>query len=167
MKPIVDSIVKSGFSFKSYSITRFNVSTTEDNWKDYLDYLNSTNPKTAEWLINLSILQPRYSSSRKVYICGIQCDVAMNIGLEETETTQLLSLNSEIKGVFESDGQFKPEVEEMLVKVQMPAILMPYLRGCITTFLATAGYGPIIFPLINVNREAARDLKDIPVEIID
>jgi preprotein translocase subunit SecB len=55
------------------------------------------------------------------------------------------------------------KLEENMVHVNIPAILLPYLRSAITTILSQAGFGTIVLPLINVHEVTRRK----PVEILD
>jgi preprotein translocase subunit SecB len=46
-------------------------------------------------------------------------------------------------------------MEEKLVRLQIPALLFPYLRPGVTSLLANAGFPGVMFPLINVQALAA------------
>jgi preprotein translocase subunit SecB len=50
-----------------------------------------------------------------------------------------------------------------MVRINIPAILLPYLRAAITTIISQAGFGTIVFPLINIYEIAASH----PVNILD
>ncbi|MDQ7031324.1 MAG: protein-export chaperone SecB [Desulfonauticus sp.] len=65
------------------------------------------------------------------------------------------------------EGKLEKEVEEKLVKYQIPALLFPYLRGTITSFLSNAGFASVILPLINIYALAKDYLSDMDIEIID
>jgi hypothetical protein len=41
------------------------------------------------------------------------------------------------------------------------------LRATITTLLASAGYGSVMVPLINVYRAAKEQFKDTPIKIVE
>lgn len=59
-----------------------------------------------------------------------------------------------------ADEDLEPAQLESLVKLQIPAILFPYIRAAMTSFLANAGFPGVHLPLINVQRFAAgQDLQ--------
>jgi preprotein translocase subunit SecB len=94
------------------------------------------------------------------YVGGLN----IKIQILDSNRIQILSGDFGISGLFRflSDAMDK-RIEENMVRVNIPAILLPYLRSAITTILSQAGFGTIVVPLINVH-EAVREK---PIEILD
>jgi len=128
-----------------------------------LDFMNVGD--TEGWNLTINIRQPIFVEKEKVYVSGIGCKLELKSSVGE-ETPPLARLNASISGKFSTEGGFSVEQEESLVRTQMPAILFPYLRGAVTSFLANAGFGPFIFPLINMQEVAKQSLKDVKPKII-
>ncbi|MCH3915955.1 MAG: protein-export chaperone SecB [Spirochaetia bacterium] len=85
----------------------------------------------------------------KILICKF--GIKLKAFASEKYENQLAEGEFCITGLF----RIKKEIEHTqngtyFEKYTMPAILFPYLRATITTTFATAGFGAIIFPLINV-----------------
>jgi len=162
----------SSFNFSSYAIEKFNLSFGEEASGLLISEYAIAHTEM-EWIFSIKIANPKYIKSESVYICGVACKVTLK-KTEKTEQkgqdktpTPLLIIDAIISGVFGTDGQLPRETEERIAKAQAPAILLPYLRGTITTFLSNAGYGSVTFPLININKVAETDLKDTPIEVIE
>lgn len=162
----------SSFSFSSYAIDKFNLSFGEKASGLLISEFAVANTEM-EWIFSIKIANPKFIKSENVYICGVACKATLK-KVEETEHEEedkadstLLIIDAAISGIFKTDGQLEHETEERIAKAQAPAILLPYLRGTITTFLANAGFGTVIFPLININKVAETNLKDTPIEVIE
>jgi preprotein translocase subunit SecB len=54
-----------------------------------------------------------------------------------------------------------PQREKNMVQINIPAILLPYLRSAITTILSQAGFGTIVLPLINIYEIAKQQTTEI------
>jgi preprotein translocase subunit SecB len=71
-----------------------------------------------------------------------------------------------LDGDFGISGLFRPinmdgKTEENMVRYNIPAILMPYLRSAITTIVSQAGFGTVVLPLINVYEIAKKNQIEI------
>ena len=164
--------IKSSFQFISYKIDRFKF-----DIKPYLGILESNKSVDENlWKIKIAIRQPIYFKSEKRYVGGLDVLLELdspnieikknNKGSNKKEKSSPLKLESGIAGAFAVDeGRFDKKIEESIVKHQFPAILYPYLRGAITTFLANAGFGSVIIPLINIY-ELAKKL-DLNIMVVD
>ncbi|MDR1286539.1 MAG: protein-export chaperone SecB [Treponema sp.] len=106
--------------------------------------------KTGKYLLNNGIH----------YVGGLNARIQIIDGNQ----TQILNGDFGISGLFRplSDTMDK-KLEENMVHINIPAILLPYLRSAITTILSQAGFGTIILPLINVHEVT----RQKPVEILD
>lgn len=161
--------VTSEFQFKSFKVDRF-VFTSQAKF-NLLARVEGFPPE--EWEFKFRFRNPMYFQKLKVYVGGV--DVLLTIPDpdkspdEEQDPVEsaLVSLDTGIGGVFPVKERLDKDMEDGLAKIQIPALLLPYLRGTITSFLANAGFGTVIFPLINIHAAAADALKDVEVKIIE
>ncbi len=123
------------------------------------------------WKLNITIREPLFSQGQKKYIGGI--DTGLYLFPPEIKTEDkneaLIKVDIGIVGVFSSveEGGFNKETIENLVKVQIPAILFPYVRSTITSLLANAGFGSVILPLINMQELAKQAVGEVSIKTID
>ena len=156
----------SEFQFKSYKIDRFNY-----QMSPYFQLLEVNEPIDQNlWEVQIGLRQPVFSKKQKAYIGGL--DIRLRLELPDAQDKEkkleLLKLEAGIAGLFVViEGKFEKKIEERLVKYQIPALLLPYLRGTITSFLSNAGFASVILPLINIHALAKEYLNDIDIEIID
>lgn len=164
--------VKSAFSFESYKV---------DDLKLYaapnisLLSFRGVIPED-EWHVSLSIREPHYFEENSAYVGGLDLSLALftDVGKEKVKTGEevseedyVLRVEGGIAGLFTTEnGAFDKVTEEGLVKIQIPALLLPYLRGTITSLLANSGYGTVILPLINIHAVAEEQLKDVKVKVV-
>ena len=152
------SSITSSFKFISYKVDDFKFEMSKHI--SLLSYTGNTNKD--DWEINLSIKQPTLFKKNNSYIGGINCKVSLL-----SDKKPIINLETSISGLFQSDNQLNHDVEENLVKYQIPTILFSYLRSTITTFIANAGFGSFVFPLINVVELSKKTLKNIQINIIE
>jgi preprotein translocase subunit SecB len=156
-----DGSVVSSFKFISYKVDDFEFH-MEKNFA-LLDNMDSLNPSM--WDFNVMVRTPMFFQGRNQYLSGVKCLVSLKPDPDRNEFRPL-ELSATISGLFETEGRFSEDTEMALVKMQMPTILLPYLRGTITSFLANAGFGSVILPLINMVKLADNALRDISVNVI-
>lgn len=150
--------VVSSFQMLSYKIDKINLS-----MQNSLKNIQNRNFSDEEWSFGVKIRQPIYESINKVYIGGL--DVILFYGNKENPK---ITLKSGIEGLFKVVGDdFTSEIENRVAKVQIPAILAPYLRSAITNILASAGFGSVMLPLLNMNAIAEDQLKEINIQRIN
>lgn len=157
--------IESSFKFLTYKIHEL-----------HLEYPNpfdrpEIGPKDV-WHLKLNVQVPRYYVKQKVYVGGLKCELMLfDKSIPEHEYTldkAILTVRTTVSGVFAvKKGQFPKELEEKLVKVQIPALLFPYVRGTVTSVLAGAGFGSMILPLINMNEVGKEALRDAGIKIIE
>lgn len=81
------------------------------------------------------------------YVGGLSTQITIN---DEESKEEVLSGEFGISGIFTADGDIEKSAEENFAKVNLPALLMPYIRAAMTNILSQAGFGTVLFPLINV-----------------
>lgn len=164
-----ESSIAAEFQFRSYKVDRFNFESKQQ--VGLLARQEGFSPE--QWDIQFRFRHPVYLKKGKAYVGGL--DMLLSIPWEGKEPEEgehakesaLISLDAGIAGVFTVSGRLDKKIEETLVKIQIPALLLPYLRGTISSFLANSGFGTLIFPLINIHAVAEDALKDVEVEIIE
>jgi preprotein translocase subunit SecB len=146
------------FQFISYKIDTVNVQAAKNISTLSISSLLPPNQmnfeigfrKTGKYLLNNAIH----------YVGGLN----IKIQILDSNKARILSGDFGISGLFRflSDITDK-STEKNMVHINIPAILLPYLRSAITTILSQAGFGTIVLPLINIHEMA----RHKPVEIID
>jgi preprotein translocase subunit SecB len=144
------------FQFISYKIDNVNLNVTKN--VGILATNALLQPNETEFTI--SIRNPcKYLINDAVhYVGGIKVDIT----IRDRNKEQIL------KGTFGISGLFRPQCldgqgEENMVRINIPVILLPYLRSSITTIFSQAGFGTIILPLINIYEI----VKNQSVDILD
>lgn len=154
----------SSFQFLNFKIDRFQFFLAED-----LDLLlSSEHIPQDRWNFKIGIRRPQFFTKNKTYVGGLTLEMSLprEKAGDEKDSEPLLSVSAEISGAFRCEEErFPKEVEEKMVKVHIPAILMPYLRSAITGFLAAAGYGGVVLPLINMHALIESDMDDAEILI--
>ncbi len=150
--------LESSIKFLSYKVDKFNFQIKRD--LEILKVNGNINANAINF--DIAVSRPCFFSKKNIYVCNLQCNINVKI-----ENTDILSLTSSISGAFSSDQRIAKEMEEKIIKIQMPTILLPYLRGTITSFLANAGFNAVIFPLVNMNEIAEKNLQGLEIQVID
>jgi hypothetical protein len=161
--------VTSEFQFRSYKVDRFKLETKPQ--VGLLARREGFSPE--DWDIKFRFRHPVYLKKEKTYVGGLDMLVSILEERKESEDADnsmgpfLVRLDAGIAGTFTVSGRLDKKTEETLVKIQIPALLLPYLRGTISSFLANSGFGTLIFPLINIHTAAENALKDVEIEIVE
>lgn len=123
------------------------------------------------WKLSITVREPLYSQSQKKYIGGLDTSLCLFPPEVKTEDKNeaLIKLDIGIAGIFSAveEGGFEKEVVENLVRVQIPAILFPYVRATITSLLANAGFGSVILPLVNMTELAKQAVGEVVIKTIE
>jgi len=123
------------------------------------------------WKLNISVREPIFVQSQKKYIGGVDTGLYLFPPDVQTEDKNeaLIRLDIGIAGIFSAveEGGFDKETLERLVKVQIPAILFPYVRATITSLFANAGFGSVILPLINMTELARQAVGEVVIKTIE
>jgi hypothetical protein len=166
----VPGSVEASFRFLAYKVTDAHLSV-----KQPVDYVRAIGPDDV-WQMTIKIQTPQYFSKRKLYVAGEYLRLALfsaqAAAARQSETENLddaiLVVEVTASGVFSvEEGRFAKDLEDRLVKLQGPAILLPYVRATILSLLATSGFGSAMIPLINMNEVAKTALKETEIEIVD
>ena len=152
--------IKSDFQFLSYKIDEINF-----HVKNNVNALIYTYSEDTNIEMNFAVrdIVKSTSDNRTQCMCGLD----IRIVIKDGSSNEIAQGEFGIEGVFLVDGTLENEKEENIVKFQFPTILFPYLRSAVTNILASAGFGSIIFPLINVHNLIANQQEHNPIKIID
>lgn len=152
--------VNAAFQFVSYKIDLFQFSARQD-----LSYLGLDALDSEKVNIKISFRPPVFDKSNALYMGGIEATFSYPFKDEES----LFDLQAGIEGIFQvvDKSQMEPDLEEDMVKYQIPAILFPYLRAAVTGFFASAGLGSFIFPLINVREMGKRIGDELKIQVVE
>jgi preprotein translocase subunit SecB len=149
--------VDSQFQFLSYKIDKIQM-----KMANKIEILMNNDPITPE-NINLAvrIRDPgKYTINNDIHYLG---GIDVKIDIISSGTIKILTGEFGIMGVFKTIEKLEKSTEERMVKINIPAILMPYLRATMTNILSGAGFGTVLFPLINMYELAEKST----VQIID
>lgn len=154
--------IKSEFQFESYKIDSFKFSSAQ--LVSLLEFQGEI--KSHDWKIDYIFRNPLYIESIKKYIGGL--DIRLRLfplkegecaSSDEEAQEPLVELEAGIAGVFSATkGEFTDEQIDILVKIQIPSILMPYLRSSISNFMCSGGWPHSPLPLVNIT-EMARTMN--------
>ncbi|MCD6396858.1 MAG: protein-export chaperone SecB [Spirochaetaceae bacterium] len=133
------------------------------------DFLNKN------WSINFALTIPTYFKANKKYHVGIKTNIELLAMISKEDivhdpsSNPLISLEASISGLFsvKDFNELDSDTVDNIVKYQFPTLLLPYLRGTVTSFLANAGFGTFIFPLVNMAKLSSNLLKDTPISVVE
>lgn len=107
--------------------------------------------------LQLRFRNPLLAKKDRLYVGGMEGLLNIYNSSEHSENNKVANIRIGIAGVFKVVGDdLAPELEEKLVKIQIPAILFPYLRSALSTITTSAGIAGVVLPLINVHELAKK-----------
>jgi preprotein translocase subunit SecB len=115
-----------------------------------IKYLLKDDPivlKDTNFLIKLRNTEKFNFDGSIKYVGGLTTKITVT---DEEDKKEILTGEFGISGIFVPDGEVDQELEENFARVNLPALLIPYLRALMTNVLSQAGFGTVLFPLINV-----------------
>lgn len=119
---------------------------------------NQFDPKKIKTSVSLRV--PQKLKNTDNYICGLTMIVEYGSNVEDT----YFKVSMSIVGFFvlrKEEIEIKNNLDiDMFLKTQPLAILSPYLRASLTSFLISAGVTQFVFPLINMKKLAEQHLAD-------
>jgi hypothetical protein len=160
---MADGSVKSGFRFAGFKVDAFEYQMLRN--VAVLTLAQPLDLDAADFKFRMR--QPIHIEKDRMYLIGIEC--AMSVFPEGADVSNreeaIVSVTCGIVGAFEVTGTaFTPDLEEKLVKFQLPTILLPYMRGTITNFLNNAGFALTPLPLFNIQEVAKQTLENMQIQ---
>lgn len=157
-----ESGIESAFQFLSYKIDTFHLDVTKDTRS--LAFSGVLGPQQVN--MSLSFRNPVHIQVDNAYVGGLDLQFSLFSSSDKGEENKLAEGRAGISGFFRTVGQLPPETEKNLVLIQIPALLLPYLRPAVTSLLINAGFAGIFFPLINIHALAADASKRLQIQEI-
>jgi hypothetical protein len=147
--------VEATFQFESYKVDSLRLEMKRI--LGLLEFQGCIDPKNLHFQI--AIRDPIYYKRQKRYLGGISLNLRLSPSEKKeppSDENALLKIDLSITGLFKSQERLDNATEENLAKLQVPAILLPYARATISSLLANAGFGSVVFPLINIHELAKK-----------
>ena len=142
---MAESRITAGFDFVSYKID--SISMKMGNEISFLMDTGPIQPDCIKLSIKLRDTEKFIINEKVTYIGGLMTLVRITNG---KDGPIMLEGQFGISGMFTAENLADNQVEETFAKVNLPALLMPYLRATMTNILSNAGFGTMLFPLVNV-----------------
>jgi preprotein translocase subunit SecB len=156
-----ESGIESAFQFLSYKIDTFHLEVT----KDTKSLAHNAVLDSSQVQMSLTIRNPIHIAADNTYVGGMDIQFSLFFSADRSESNRLAVGSAGISGYFRIVGNsLSKEAEESLVRLQIPALLLPYLRPAVTSLLINAGFPGVIFPLINVHALATEAGSKIRIQ---
>ena len=142
---MAESSVAAEFDFVSYKIDYVSFKMGNE-----ISSLLNTSPIKPEFInLSIKIRNPEkfIIDEKTSYIGGLITQVII---LNEADGNTMVEGQFGISGLFTSNDSVDKQAEETFAKINLPALLMPYLRATMTSILSNAGFGTMLFPLVNI-----------------
>ena len=162
--------ITSTFRFESYKIDHIAF-----EMKKIIPLLETTgNIDPKAWRFSINLAKPLYSKSHKKYISALRAELKLmpnsnNTDRQKEEKIEPLAMcEVTISGLFSvEEGRLDKKIEMNILKLQLPSLLLPYVRSAITSILANAGFGSVVLPLVNMQEIAKNAEHELDIQIID
>jgi preprotein translocase subunit SecB len=156
---MADGSIAASFDFLSYKIDKIEM--TMEKKVGYLINNDPVFPEDIKLSIKLRNTEKYiFEDGISHYIGGLNTLVEL---IDKETKSVMLKGEFGISGVFVAKDPVEKNAEENFAKINLPAILMPYLRASMTNTLSGAGFGTILFPLVNIYELA----KNKSLQIVD
>jgi preprotein translocase subunit SecB len=142
---MADGSIAAGFDFVSYKIE--SISMKMENNINFLVNTDPIGPDCIQLSIKLRNTEKFIINGTVAYIGGLMTQIKIT---DAINGPMMLEGQFSISGIFTSKSTTDDKTEENFAKINLPALLMPYLRATMTNILSNAGFGTILFPLVNV-----------------
>jgi preprotein translocase subunit SecB len=142
---MADSSIKASFDFLSYKVDKVNMKLV--NQVSHLLNRAPIRPEFIEMSIKLRNTEKYLFGDKVHYIGGLETYIKIK---NEAAGNTMMEADFGISGIFNTTDPVDAHVEENFSKFNLPAVLLPYLRATMTNILSTAGFGTVLFPLVNV-----------------
>ena len=155
---MAEGSVTAGFEFISYKIDSISMKMGNN-----IGYLMNVDPIKTDCIslsIKLRNTEKFIIDEKTTYIGGLMTLIRITDGFDGPV---MLEGQFGISGLFASKNTVDEQTEEAFAKINLPALLMPHLRATMTNILSNAGFGTVLFPLINTYELA----KTQNISIID
>lgn len=157
--------IEAAFQFLSFKIDHIEADTTKN--LGTVNYSSGIDPESLD--LELSLRGPTYFKGEDIYMGGLDARWRLFASPKKEDDELLFRGRIGVVGSFKmvSPDELTEEQQEQLVMVQIPAILLPYLRSAITSIFSVSGFSSLIVPLINIHKVAENARSRLKLEVID
>jgi preprotein translocase subunit SecB len=153
--------IESSFQFLSYKVDTFHLSVTRDVRS--LAYNGVIEP--GQMQLSLGLRNPLHIGADNSYVGGLDVQFSLFFSRDFSESNKLAVGSAGVSGLFRVAGDKLPaEAEKNLVKLQIPALLFPFLRAAVSSLLINAGLPGVVIPLVNVHELASQAGDKIQIQ---
>ena len=151
--------VESGFQLASFKIDSVVLNVFPS--KQIIE--NQGHIPASDWDVKYRFRTPMHFKEDDSYLCGVEVKVTLPFpdGMKPEEgyyaepESGLINLTAGITGSIKVvERGVPPETVKQIISIQVPTVLLPFLRGMVTSVLANEGFGSFIFPLVNMHKLA-------------
>jgi preprotein translocase subunit SecB len=142
---MAESGIIAEFDFVSYKID--SVSMRMEKNINFLMNTDPIKPDCIQLSIKLRNTEKFIINGIVTYVGGLMTQIRIT---NEVNGPTILEGQFGITGIFTSKNTIDDQTEKTFAKINLPALLMPYLRATMTNILSNAGFGTMLFPLVNV-----------------
>lgn len=108
--------------------------------------------------IELDIKAPRIEGNTEISIINATRRLSDNEYEIELDTTvvndsKTMDIQVSMTGYFDVNPDLDEEKKELLIKMNAPAIMFPYIRAYISSLTGLSGLVPVIIPPINMSKD--------------
>lgn len=108
--------------------------------------------------IELDIKAPRIEGDTEISIINATRRLSDNEYEIELDTTvvndsKTMDIQVSMTGYFDVNPDLDEEKKELLIKMNAPAIMFPYIRAYISSLTGLSGLVPVIIPPINMSKD--------------
>jgi preprotein translocase subunit SecB len=133
---------------------------------DLLLLVHNLNPE--DLVYRFKIRQPLFFSSKNIFISGIDVYIELNNTDETGKIINIIRCVCGIAGAFKlRDEKLDDTTKENIVRIQFPALLLPFVRSAVSNLFANAGFGSFIFPLFNIHEVAKQSIGELEIKVLD
>lgn len=157
-----DSRIESEIRFHNYKVDSFTFTTVTR--ADLLS--ENVRNRAPKYDLQLGVAMPIFFEDSKYYVASISCKVEIKFGDSVGHIEPDARLEASVSGLFSGGDNIDESTRDRVVKVQFPALLLPYLRATISTFFSCSGIGHFIFPLVNIHKVAEQSLGDQAIRVV-
>ena len=145
--------IESSFQFLSYKIDSFHLDVTRDVRS--LAFGGVIGPSQIQ--LSFGLRNPLHISVDNFYVGGLDVQFSLFISDDFSDANRLATGRAGVSGLFRVAAEkLAEETEKNLVRLQIPALLFPFLRSAVSSLLINAGFHGVVIPLINVYELASQ-----------
>jgi preprotein translocase subunit SecB len=153
--------IESAFQFLSYKIDSFHLDVTKDVRS--LAFSGVIGPNQIQ--LSLGLRNPLHISTDNSYVGGLDVRFSLFFSNEFSDSNRLATGKAGVSGLFKVAAEkLAEEAEKNLVRLQIPALLFPFLRSAVSALLINAGFPGVVIPLINVHELASQAGDKIQIQ---